>query len=365
MNLLFYVPQMAAYGGMERHVCELAQEAVRRGHHVRLLTTSNSLNAETRTQLITAGVDFRELGRTRGEAKKYQKALWLFRQTIGARRKAWDVIYTNGQSAAARIVWSAARSRSRILHHHHTAADAAEQRTWADGFRRVLARAPEIVACSEATRANIQSALARNSARFLPYFTACPVAREQVAEKPVRPDQPLKFGFAGRLVATKGIDMLCRLSQRPELQGAVTWEIYGSGDYSKEHFKAFPNLTYHGPYTDLKAYGRILLGLDALALFSLHNEGMPLSLIEALSAGLPWIASDRGGTREIAISPANCVLVENPADESAVLAQVLSLVQRIRGGITSRKAQRAVYDERFAPEVVSRAWFDYLEKKSN
>lgn len=360
MNFLFYVPQMAAYGGMERHVCVLAHEAAARGHRVRLLTTSNSLNETTRTALRENRVDLRELARRREGAGPALKTLWLLRQTLAARFRSWDVIYTNGQSALARLVWNAAGRRTRIIHHHHTAADSDEQQTWSRSFRRVLQLAPEIVACSEATRANIEQAAHRHGVRFLPYFSACPVQASAVAEKTYHPHQPLKFGFAGRLVRTKGIDTLCELSRRPEL-AEVSWQIYGAGpDYAGEHFHAYPNICYHGPYPDLAGYGRALLDLDALALFSLHNEGMPLSLIEAMSAGLPWIASDRGGTRELARDPDNCVLVENPADPAAVLRDTLELVGRIRSGRTSRLRQRAVYEQAFAPGVVAEKWFSYL-----
>ena len=51
MNVLIYVPQMAAYGGMERHVCSLAASLARQGHCVVLLTTSNSLGPELRLEL--------------------------------------------------------------------------------------------------------------------------------------------------------------------------------------------------------------------------------------------------------------------------------------------------------------------------
>ena len=361
MKLLFYVPQMAAYGGMERHVCVLAEEAARRGHHVRLLTTSNSLNEATRTLIKASGVDLRELPRQRDEASQFHKAWWLWRETLAAHLTRWDIIYTNGQSALASIVWHAASNDSRIIHHHHTAADAGEQATWAPRFRKVLATVPELVSCSEATRANIERAVGRQGTRFLPYFSACPVGPGTVTEKPHRPGQPLKFGFAGRLVRTKGLDMICALSLRPELAD-VSWQIYGAGpDYTAEYFHAYPNICYHGSYPDLAGYGRTLLDLDALALFSQHNEGMPLSLIEAMSAGLPWIASDRGGTRELARDAANCVLVQNPADLDACLRDTLELVQRLRTGATSRLRQRAVYDRYFAANVVAKQWFDYLE----
>ena len=363
MNLLFYVPQMAAYGGMERHVCMLAQEAAARGHKVCLLTTSDSLNAGARAALLSAGIDFRELSRPRGEASKLQKYLWLWRETLRARSTRWDVIYTNGQSALASIVWNAARGgRTRIIHHHHTAADLGEQATWGAGFRRVLKRAPEIVACSEATRAGIEQAIGRRKGiRFLPYFTASPVSREQVNESAPALDRTLNFGFLGRLVSTKGIETLCALSLRPELSG-VLWHIYGEGsEYPESHFKAFPTIRYHGPYRDIVRHGEILRSLDAVTLFSIHNEGMPLSLIEAMSAGLPWIATDRGGTRELAIAPANCVVLLHPSTIDATLAGVTELVRRLRTGQTSRLSQRAVYDNRFAPPVVSRQWFDFLE----
>jgi glycosyltransferase involved in cell wall biosynthesis len=364
VNLLFYVPQMAAYGGMERHVCVLAQEAAARGHRVRLLTTSDSLNNDARSALAAAGIDFRELSRPRGQASQLQKYLWLWRESYRARSTRWDLIYTNGQSALASIVWKAAQrgGRTRIVHHHHTAADAGEQATWAPGFRRVLARAPEIVACSEATRTGIEQALNRRRVRFLPYFTACPVTRDQIQEPGPAHDRPLHIGFLGRLVSTKGIDTLCALSRRPELAG-VLWHIHGGGpEYPESHFAAFPNIRYHGPYRDLVRHGEILRSLDAVALFSVHNEGMPLSLIETMSAGLPWIATDRGGTRELAEASVNCVVLDHPCTPESALPGVLELVRRLRAGETSRLAQRDVYDRRFAPDVVSRLWFDYLEQ---
>ena len=353
---------MAAYGGMERHVCLLAQEAAARGHHVRLLTTSDSLNANARASLRAAGIDFRELSRPRGQAGAFEKAFWLWRQTLRAKFSRWDVIYTNGQSALASIVWRAASRQTRIVHHHHTAADPDEQATWAPGFRAVLARAPEVIACSEFTRSSIEQALNRAGVRFLPYLTTCPVRREDVVEKNYTAGSPLAIGFLGRLVATKGIDTLCALSLRPELAG-ITWHIHGEGpDYPPAHFAAFPNIRYHGPYRDPARHGEILLNLDAVALFSIHNEGMPLSLIEALSAGLPWIATDRGGTRELSRASLNCLVLDHPASPESALPRMIEFAARIRSGGTSRLSQRDVYDTHFAPAVVAQRWFAHLER---
>jgi Glycosyltransferase len=363
MKILFYAPQMAAFGGMERHVCDLAGVLAARGHAVTLLTTSNSLGPELRSSLAASNVSLRELARQRGAAGKVTKGLWLLRESLRRDPQPWDLIYTNGQSALARLPWLAARPHTRIVHHHHTAADASEQATWSGSFRRVLRDAPELVACSRATQQAIAAAIGRGDVSFLPYLTRCPVSAEQVVERTYAPSDNLNFGFMGRLVAEKGIADLCELSRRADLRG-ITWHIHGSGPhFPPDYFRNFPNVVYHGAYKSGAEQAALLRQLDALVLFSTHNEGMPLSLIEAMSAGLPWIATDRGGTREIALSPDNSIVVEQPHSVATLASAVGRLAARIRRGATSRLAQRAAYDRAFAPPVVSDAWCAFFENR--
>ena len=87
---------------------------------------------------------------------------------------------------------------------------------------------------------------------------------------------------------------------------------------------------------------------------------MPLSLIEGMSAGLPWIATDRGGTRELAVSPANSVVAPATTDLSELATATHALADRIAAGGTSRGAQRAVYDRNFAPAVVAGRWLEFF-----
>ncbi len=363
MNILSYAPQMAAYGGMERHVCALAGVLASRGHRVTLVTTSNSLGAPLREMLTAHGVVLKELSLGRGSAGRLQKIFWLLRESLRSKAVGWDLIYTNGQSALARLPWLAARPTTRIVHHHHTAADASEQATWSRSFRRVLKTAPEIVACSQATQRSLIEALQRDDVRFLPYLTSEPVSAADVADRRYAPTMTLHFGFMGRLVREKGIDQICALSRIPEL-ASITWHLHGAGrDYAPEYFSGYANVRYHGAYDGASQQAKILQELDAVVLFSTHNEGMPLSLIEAMSAGLPWIATDRGGTREMAISAANSVVVPHPATIETLTAATRLLADRLRQGQASRVAQRRAYDGLFSPAVVSEAWCNYLEKK--
>ncbi len=362
MNLLFYAPQMAPYGGMERHVCTLAATAARCGHHITLLTTSNSLGPDLRAELDHPRIILRELPAARNRAGKFRKFHWLLGEVRRARRQSWDLIYTNGQGAFAGLVWLAARGPARRVHHHHTAADAGEQATWSPAFRRLLDRAPELVTCSAATREALHAALPRTRAVYLPYLTRCLVAGRDIVE--VAPARELHFGYLGRLIPEKGIDALCRLSADPALAG-ITWHLHGAGPvYPPEFFRSWPRIVYHGAYAGAAAQAHALLALDAVVLFSTHNEGMPLSLIEAMSAGRPWIATDRGGTRELALSPANAVIVPHPSSDVSLRAAVDRLARCLRAGETSRQAQRRVYDEHFSPPVVGRRWLDFLEART-
>ncbi len=359
-NILIYTPQMSLYGGMESHLCLLAEACAAAHHRVTMITTSNSLNDTSRQRLRAAGVIFRELPVERERASKGLKLLWLLLTSLRLRATHWQVIYTNGQSGLARIPWLAGRRGTRIVHHHHTAASDEEIAGWHPSFRRALEKSPELVACSRSTKRQMETTLQRHDVQFLPYLTPEILSSSSVVEKVHPPDAILNFGFVGRLVSTKGIEELCRLSKQPSL-GMVRWHLHGEGDeYPAGYFREFPNVVFHGRYQDLAQYAGILTSLDALVLLSRHSEGMPLSLIEALAAGLPWIATDRGGTREIAVDPRNCIVIPSDATFDEMEALTVELVRRIRSGETSRCAQRQVYDRLFSPEIVARQWIDFL-----
>jgi glycosyltransferase involved in cell wall biosynthesis len=361
MNFLFYVPQMAAYGGIERHVCALARAAAERGHQVLFLTTSNSLGVDLRTELNHPSIVFRELPRAREKAGKLRKILWLLNEVRRSRSRRWDIVYTNGQSALSRVVWRAASTGTRVVHHHHNAADPEEQKTWSAAFRRVLEQAPVLIGCSNATKDALNQAVGRRDARFMPYLTRCPVDSAHITDRP--PHRPLRFGFSGRLIPEKGIDAILALASDPGLVN-IEWHIHGAGDvYPPERFSGNPRLVYHGAFNSAAEHGAALLALDAAVLFSTHNEGMPLSLIEAMSAGLPWIATDHGGTRELAASPANTMVASPRPALAELAADVRALATRIATGKTSRVAQRAVYDKNFAPPVVAALWLEFFESK--
>jgi glycosyltransferase involved in cell wall biosynthesis len=83
---------------------------------------------------------------------------------------------------------------------------------------------------------------------------------------------------------------------------------------------------------------------------------MPLSLIEAMSAGLPWIATDRGGTRELMQASSCSEIVSHEASLAELRAAFERCVARIRSNQASRASQRAAYESRFLPSAVGDLW---------
>lgn len=114
------------------------------------------------------------------------------------------------------------------------------------------------------------------------------------------PGQPLVLGHVGSLIHQKGWQILAeageRLHQRgipvrvvlagrgPEEAAAAAWAQRNAGWAEFVGFQANPRVS-------------VMPRLDILCLMS-QWEGLPMSIVEAMSVGLPVIATDVGGVRE-------------------------------------------------------------------
>jgi glycosyltransferase involved in cell wall biosynthesis len=141
-----------------------------------------------------------------------------------------------------------------------------------------------------------------------------------VAMQPPRPRRAgprRRFGYVGTLGPHKGVHVLVdafRALSRPD----VTLDIHGSrrvfpayADDLERRAAGDGRIRFHGGFAE-GAQERILGGLDALVLPSLWWENSPISVLEALAAGLAVVASRTGGAPEIVPDGAG-VLVE-PGD---------------------------------------------------
>lgn len=76
------------------------------------------------------------------------------------------------------------------------------------------------------------------------------------------------------------------------------------------------------------------------------NEGLPVSIIEACSFGIPVVATNVGGTSEVVIDGYNGYLVERDADASVIADKVMQLLRNEDYPIF-RKNSRKIWEDNF------------------
>jgi len=143
-------------------------------------------------------------------------------------------------------------------------------------------------------------ALIRTGFELLP-FAECsrgPATRETMG---ILPDEFLVL-WAGRMAPIKNVELLASVIRAARRNPRLRFLVAGDGTESKK-FESLTsgchNLIRTGwcwPMTDMVA------ACDA-ALLTSHNEGTPATLIEAMSAGKPFVATDVGGVRDLAVPP--------------------------------------------------------------
>lgn len=200
-----------------------------------------------------------------------------------------------------------------------------------------------IVGICESTTSNIKDAgSAPNRKIVTVYNGAVPIA-------PTPPDQrPAKAGFTllfvGRLEPVKNLQFLltafrAAVAQVPEMQ---LW-IVGDGtergrlEEATDQLGVRPNVTFWGQQLDVAPF---FTTADAFVMSSV-SEGLPMSLLQALSCGLPTVTTDVGGMAEVVrLAGAGMTVGGNSADEmaTAVLRLATNQPERERFGKNAKAA---------------------------
>lgn len=121
---------------------------------------------------------------------------------------------------------------------------------------------------------------------------------------PGGPHDPFRVLFLGLLSRSKGFDILCAaVDGVPEISVTAVGEWHHRdrnlklGDLATD-FEVPANVNVRAP-VDRPAIPELLANHDVLVLPS-HSEGLPMTVLEAMSAGLPVLASRAGGLSELA-----------------------------------------------------------------
>ena len=217
-----------------------------------------------------------------------------------------------------------------------------------------------IIAVSPASLVPIKE-LTGNATRvvWLPQFSELPFSgmhHERAAA------QPLKFGFVGSLLRSKGILEL--MAMWPNMH---TSELHILGDGELRNEVASQSATnaaihYRGGFAAsdrAQVLPAFFEEIDYLLVPSLgHGEGIPTVILEALSCGVPIISTDGGGTIAFGQPPlradfSQAVTLVPQAGFASALATVPAPTA------ATKQQARAGYQKWFSDEVLQEKWLGF------
>ncbi|MGI8765840.1 MAG: glycosyltransferase family 4 protein [Gemmatimonadaceae bacterium] len=323
-----YAPNVV--GGAERVVQSLAEELAVAGHEPVMISLSPDRTATVRE---LNGVKSHYLGLRNvywpfhdEPRPKLAKPLWHAIDSYNPRMAADvaeivsaerpDVVHTNNLAGFSPLVWThVKRQKIPVVHTLHDYSLLCPRATMYNGHSNCVTRewTCALYTWPRARLARSVDAVVGVSAfvldRHLAHgaFTDVPVRRVihngyrspvHSAPRPDRESSALRIGFMGRLIPTKGIELLLSVLSTMPQNG---WELWVAGQGAQEyvaglqsHYQGVP-ARYVG-FTDPEAF---LSQVDVLVVPSIWHEPMGLVVIEALAHGVPVIGSNRGGITEL------------------------------------------------------------------
>jgi len=178
------------------------------------------------------------------------------------------------------------------------------------------------------------------------------------------PQDPIRLVYFGRLASNKGLVPFISAFSSVADEHDLTLDIYGTGPEEDAISKAITTTsTMHrvqlkGAYPDGPEYAKLLLSYHTLVLPCIEGEGLPLVLLEAMSAGLPFVTTDIGAISDCAANNPDVQVVAPlvPALSSALVTQVKLLRQ---GSIIPSRLKQ-YYDSNYCADVLFKPWREML-----
>lgn len=296
----------ATYGGVERHVEELASQLVRRGHSVTVYTRPHYT---PRTTTTWRGIRLVSLPSIR--TKHLDAISHTVLASFHAAWRGYDIIHYHGVGPSL-VAWlpRLLGSRARIVVTFHSLDRQHEK--WG-GFARAMLRIGEWTALTFPHRTIAVSQTIRQYCRSMYNHDTMYIPNGVRSTRPTtsfRPSILRHFDLTpnhyvlsvSRLIQHKNIDILIKAFRRLPTQNKLV--IVGSGFHTDAYVQKLHEMAGDDPriiFTGFQS-GKDVANLFAHARLFVspsRSEGMPIALLEAASYGLGILASDIKPHREV------------------------------------------------------------------
>ena len=344
-TILIFATQHMLTGGIESHLQEFCNNMASEGIQIDLviLNSEMSKSTEERFRKVCRNVYALKMGQSK------IRIFWLLKVGLLLSFKKYDSLYTNGQGFTILFFSKLIFNKRKWVHHHHTSGDLVDQLNWEENYRLTLRKADSVIACSTKNASYISMAIKRN-------VDSIPCFSRKINQKGIRKPGKIRLGYYGRLIPEKGIDIICRMSEDNAFSD-VEFHLWGEGvSYPPDYFNRFRNINFHGAFLGIKDLEAVINLLDGFILISTNSEGLPICLLEGMSAGLPWLSTDKGGIADIVCSSYSTKVIPSDANYSEIKESVLHFARNIEAGLTSDGIQIELYERKFSSHALIKLW---------
>ena len=249
----------------------------------------------------------------------------------------------------------------KVVYHMHGGGFGDFSRKHPQAVRRLLEKCDVVIALSDYWKSFFESEL---------HFKNVVVVKNVIAEPVINPNKTTCFSllFLGLLGQNKGIyDLLdCLNEHKSVFSGKLKLFVGGNGEISKatqiiSKYGLSDIVSFEGWVSGDKKI-ELLNKVDAYILPSYH-EGLPISILEAMSYSLPIISTNVGGIPEILKNGENGFIM-SPGDKDAMYRAILELMNNEKLRLDMGKASYSKVQEHM-PDFVERQLNDLYRSLLN
>ena len=180
----------------------------------------------------------------------------------------------------------------------------------------------------------------------------------------------IKFVMVARMITEKGINIYIESAiEIKKVYANAEFHVIGAPDTSPSaiklewleelHRKGI--IVYHGHQTNVMTF---LHDCDVFVLPTFYREGVPRSILEALSIGMPIITTNTPGCRETVKNGINGFLVE-PKDQKSLTNAMIEILDNPKKVGSMGKASRSLAEEKFDVHIINHELLEIIKDVLN
>lgn len=349
-KVLVFTTQLLETGGIESHLKEFCSQLNESNLSISILVLNSKASKQTEL-FYKNSCENSWIISNNNIFIRYLKLLFLIPIL---NFKGFSKIYSNGQGNSIYFLKKLLFTIKYWVHHHHTSGEIQDRKSWSSSYKKTLLNANKIVACANYNASLLSQELERNVIS-IPCFSRAIV----IDNKPINPHK-IKIAYIGRLIKEKGIEAICKLSNEVELNH-IEFIIWGEGNmFPISYFNSYPNVKYKGSFNNKDGLVNALNDIDAFILYSTHPEGLPISLLEVMSAGIPWIATRTGGISEISIDKDLNYLLNKESNYDELVCSLKTFTNNLINKQSISTKQIEVYNKTYSAGIIRKNWINVL-----